>query len=241
MQRYFASVVGKQAFLSDSSAHHLLDVMRAKVGEEIEIVDGGDLFNGTVTSLSPLVITVSPKETPLAELPVHLALAFALLKHGNDELVLEKGTELGVASFRPFISSRTIIRLDSKADQDKKLDRYAKIVKGAAEQSKRTVVPVVEPIVSFKALLETPADSKLFAYENVSEDVASLPKALENLKPGETCLIVIGPEGGFSPLEAEQAKAAGFQFVSLGRRILRAETASLYAASVFGYLMEEKA
>jgi 16S rRNA (uracil1498-N3)-methyltransferase len=241
MQRYFASVVGKQAFLSDLDAHHLLDVMRGKVGDEIEIVDGGDLFSGTITSLSPLVIAVSPKMKVESELPVHLFLAFALLKHGNDELVLEKGTELGVASFYPFISSRTIIRLDSALEKSRKLERYGKIVKGASEQSKRTLLPEVQPIVSFSELLQTPADLKLLAYENVSEDVASLPLALKSLKKGQSCLVAIGPEGGFSPLEAEQAKQAGFRFVSLGRRILRAETASLYAASVLGYELEEKA
>jgi 16S rRNA (uracil1498-N3)-methyltransferase len=238
MQRYFASVVGKQAFLSDKDAHHLLNVMRASVGQEIEIVDGGDLFSGKIISLSPLNIAVTPKENRVSELPSHLCLGFALLKHGNDELVLEKGTELGVASFRPFISSRTIIRLDGQEDKDKKLERYEKIVKGASEQSKRTTIPTLEPIVSFAELLKAPADLKLLAYENVSEDVASLPNAFASLKPGATCLILIGPEGGFSPEEAAEAKAAGFTFVSLGRRILRAETASLYAASVFSYQVE---
>jgi 16S rRNA (uracil1498-N3)-methyltransferase len=102
------------------------------------------------------------------------------------------------------------------------------------------VIPSVAPILSFQQILALPADLKLFAYENVADEVTSFAQALASLKAGETCLIVIGPEGGFSPKEALQAKEAGFVFVSLGKRILRAETASLYAASIFAYEREGK-
>jgi len=86
--------------------------------------------------------------------------------------------------------------------------------------------------------LKTPADVRLLAYENFSDEVETLPEALKGVKPHQTCLVLIGPEGGFSPAEAEEAKGKGFTFVSLGRRILRAETAAIYAASVFGYALE---
>jgi 16S rRNA (uracil1498-N3)-methyltransferase len=238
MQRYFATVVGNKALMSENDRHHLLDVMRTKVGDEFEIADGGNVFKAKLVSDDPFEIRIGEALSRECELPAKLILAFALLKHGNDEMVLEKGTELGVSAFYPYVSSRTIVRPEGIAEKEKKFERSLKIVKGACEQSKRSFLPEVHHIHAFNKILDLPADLKLFAYENKSDDVASLSSALSTLKVGGSCLMVIGPEGGFSPLEAEQAEEKGFQFVSLGRRILRAETASLYAASVFGYAIE---
>lgn len=241
MQRYFGTVKDQKGFLSPADVHHLLDVMRSQAGETIELVDEGDLYEAKIVSTNPLQIAIIGLKNRESELPNKLLLAFALLKHGNDELIFEKGAELGVSDFYPFISSRTIIRLEGEEDKEKKRAREEKIVKGASEQSKRKIVPMVHPILDYRALLGTEADLKLFAYENESEEVASLPRVLSGLKPGESCLIVIGPEGGFSPKEATEAKEKGFQFVSLGKRILRAETAALYSASVFSYHVESEA
>lgn len=240
MQRYFAQRQGSQVFLSAEDAHHLIDVMRTPLGAKIEIVDQGNVFSAVLEAIDPLKITVGPLLSRASELPLQLSLAFALLKHGNDEEVLDKGTELGVASFCPFISSRTIIRLDGDEEKKKRGERFQKIAKAAAEQSKRTLIPEVQPIRSYREILDLPAEKKLFAYENESNDLASLPAALRSLKKGERCLIVIGPEGGFSPEEAKQAQEKGFVFVSLGKRILRAETAAIYAASVFAYAFESE-
>jgi 16S rRNA (uracil1498-N3)-methyltransferase len=240
MQRYFGTLNGDEAVLAEADQHHLLDVMRGRVGQEIEIVFQGKLYLARIETIHPLKIRLEGEENRLSELPKKLFLAYALLKHGNDELVLEKGTELGVAAFYPFISSRTIIRLDEEMDKKKRLERYSKIIKGASEQSKRSLIPELHPILSYAKILDEKADLKLFAYENESENVASFPEALSLLKEGQSCLIVIGPEGGFSPEEAELARQKGFAYVSLGRRILRAETAALYAASVFSFVSESK-
>lgn len=240
MQRYFAKVDGGKALLNESDKHHLLDVMRAKEGDVFEVADGGNVFRVSLVSREPFEASVSEDVTRECELPCDLFLAYALLKHNNDDWIIEKGTELGAAGFYPFVSSRTIVRPDGISDEQKKRDRSLRIVKGACEQSKRNRLPDVHPILPFEGILDVPADLKLFAYENKSDDVASLSNALASLRRGQSCLLVIGPEGGFSAVEAEQALAKGFRYVSLGRRILRAETAALYAASVFGYAVEEK-
>jgi 16S rRNA (uracil1498-N3)-methyltransferase len=240
MQRYFARIELGQAFLSREDQHHLLDVMRTLPHEKIEIVDQGNVYAAEVASLTPLKIVVSSLLFKASELPVELELAFALLKHGNDEEVLDKGTELGVASFSPFLSSRTIIRLSNEEDKAKRQERFQKIVKAAAEQSKRTAIPAVKPIRDYSLILSEQADVKLFAYENESEEIETLPNAFRSLTSGQRCLIVIGPEGGFSPEEAREAKDKGFRYVSLGRRILRSETAAIYAASVFSYALESE-
>lgn len=148
MQRYFATIVGDKALLSNNDAHHLVDVMRAEVGENIEVADGGNVYQCVVASLDPLTINVVEEKKRECELPVSLLLGFALLKHGNDEMVYEKGTELGVSSFYPYVSSRTIVRPNGLSDKEKKYQRSEKIVKGACEQSKRSRLPEIHHIHS---------------------------------------------------------------------------------------------
>ncbi|HBE98573.1 MAG TPA: 16S rRNA (uracil(1498)-N(3))-methyltransferase, partial [Firmicutes bacterium] len=129
------------------------NVMRAKRGEKIEVVDEGDLYLCEISSLSPLEISVLNEINRPTELNVHLILGFALLKGGHDELVLMKGTELGVSSFLPFISERTIIRLDQK-ERKKRQERFQKIVSNASSQSKRLATPEVMPILDYKNIFD---------------------------------------------------------------------------------------
>jgi 16S rRNA (uracil1498-N3)-methyltransferase len=240
MERLFARVSGKDVLFSSLDEHHLVDVLRVKIGTTLEVSDEGNLYLAQVSSLKPLKIEIQKEIKRDSELKAHLCLAFALLKGGHDELVLQKGTELGVAEFYPFISERTIVRLPSKKEQDKRNERFNLIVKGAAEQSKRLSIPEVHPILSLKELLLLKADHRLFAYEGNSDETSSLPYELSQVKEGERVIGVIGPEGGFSPLEVQLAKESNYTFVGLGKRILRAETASIYLASIFGYVEEMK-
>ncbi|MCR4561643.1 MAG: 16S rRNA (uracil(1498)-N(3))-methyltransferase [Bacilli bacterium] len=239
MQRYFGTLKDRFVYLSPADEHHLVNVMRAKVHEKIEIVDQGEVFLCEIVTVNPLLITVLRALEKKVELEDHLVLAFSLLKHGNDEWILEKGTELGVKTFLPFISERTIIRLDEEG-RKKKVERFRKIVKGASEQSKRNEIPEVLDIIKFPKVLDYDADLRLFAYENVSKETNTLPEAYKSLKEGGECLILIGPEGGYSESEANMANEKEFTFVSLGKRILRAETAAIYAASTFAYEREGK-
>jgi 16S rRNA (uracil1498-N3)-methyltransferase len=237
MERYFASVKEGVASLSEESAHHLRDVMRGRSGETIEIVSEGKVYEAMIASVKPLKITIQKEIETASELPRHLILAFSLLKGGHDELVLMKGTELGVGAFAPFVSSRTIIRLE-KGEGEKRRSRYEKIVIGAAEQSKRTMIPEVNPIRNYRDILEIKADHRYLAYEGKSLGSFELRGMFSSLGKEETVLAVVGPEGGFSGEEADLARAKGFEEISLGKRILRAETASLYLASVFAFLSE---
>lgn len=239
MERFFAKIQNDMAFLSKEDEHHLLNVMRAKVGEKIEIVDNGALSLAEIEKINPLEIKIIETIDRNTELGVKLVLGFSLLKGGHDELVLMKGTELGVSAFLPFISERTIIRLDEK-ERKKRLERFQKIVNGASSQSKRLVVPTVLPIMNYKEALEYNANKRFIAYENLSDGSFNLPKEFEKLKHGDEVLTLVGPEGGFSSKEVDNAVNKGFVTLSLGRRILRAETASIYLASVFSLLEEEK-
>lgn len=240
MNRFFGTIKDGKAFLKEEDTHHLLSVLRAKEGEKIEIVSSGRLFLASIEDCNPLSICVLEECTSEAELDCDLFLAFSLLKNGHDELVLQKGTELGVKGFLPFLSKRTIISLEEK-DKQKRLIRYQKIVQGAAEQSKRLIVPTVYPFLSYKNVLSFGDTDfqRLFAYEGASGQNFNLFKTFFSLKKGSKSLVLIGPEGGFSEDEARLAKEKGFETISLGKRILRAETASIYIASAFMTAREE--
>jgi len=212
-------------------------VMRARPGETLEVVSEGRVYEAVVASVEPLKIALRKEINAPSELSCHLILAFSLLKGGHDELVLMKGTELGVSAFAPFVSSRTIIRLGGD-EGEKRRSRYEKIVIGAAEQSKRTRIPEVNPIGNYEDILDIKADRRFLAYEEKSQGSFDLRETFSSLAKAATVLAVVGPEGGFSGEEAEQAREKGFEEISLGRRILRAETASLYLASVFAFLKE---
>ncbi len=226
-------------FLTKDDEHHLLNVMRAKTKEKIEVVDEGELYLAQVENTSPLEIKIIERINRNTELGVKLIIGFSLLKGGHDELVLMKGTELGAYAFLPFISERTIIRLDEK-ERKKRQERFQKIVNGASSQSKRLFTPEVLPIMNYKDALKCVADKRFIAYENLSDGTFNLPSELKALSNGDKTLTLVGPEGGFSPNEVQNALDSGFITLSLGRRILRAETASIYLASVFSLLEEEK-
>ena len=234
MQRFFAKVEGGKALFSSSEEHHLLDVMRAQIGDLFEVADEGDVYLAKVVGLNPLDTEIVRPIEENNELSSSLYLAFALLKGGHDELVLLKGTELGVKGFYPFVSERTIIRLGEK-EKAKRLERFQKIVEEGSKQSKRTIVPFVSPIESFAAVLKEKADVRVIAYENEKEKIGDLRSSFDLVGEKGTLLALVGPEGGFSEKEVKTANEAGFKSVGLGKRILRAETASLYLASAFSF------
>lgn len=231
MKSLFCPIVDGKAVLSEEDERHLFLVLRAKEGEPIEVVDGDRRYKAVVSSLNPPTIVIEKETETGHELDISLILGFSLLKGQHDEWALEKGTELGVSAFHPFVSSRTIVQL-ADSQKEKRLLRHEKIVKGAAEQSSRDLIPEVRTVKRFEELLEEEADVKVLAYENEEGDVSSYLEKVANMKKGERLLVLIGPEGGFSLSEVQKAKAKGFSSVSLGRRILRAETAMIAAAAL---------
>jgi 16S rRNA (uracil1498-N3)-methyltransferase len=245
MQRYF---VEPDLFSHDEisivgdDVHHIVNVMRAKEGDEILVSDGaGRSAKARLIRLSAKEVTAQVLELleEQCELPIRVTIGQGLPKGEKMEWILQKGTELGAYSFFPFSSERTIVKLDAKKEA-KKLERWRKIVKEAAEQSHRAVLPKLLPPVSFREALKA-ADSYTrccIAYEK--EGGTTLHQVLDELKVDETLLVLIGPEGGFSPDEVELAEANGFLPISLGPRILRTETASQYVLACASYQFERK-
>lgn len=240
MQRYFAdSVRGNNVFLSPKDAHHLVDVVRIALHEQIEVVAGQTTYLCSISHLDPLEISIGHPIEEKRELDGELLLAFAVLKGDHNDLVVEKGTELGCSHFIPFLSERTIIKV-AAGSEDSRILRLKKIAESSAQQCRRLNVPKVDRYADFDQVLSLTADQKFFAYEEMAGQSATLFAALAPVKAGSSILVVVGPEGGFTIEETKKALEAGFTPVSLGRRILRAETASLASLSLISAFMEAK-
>lgn len=248
LQRYF---IPEQDWNEDNvivkgqDAHHLARVMRKNIGDHI-------ICNHTKGKAAICEIDKIEKEVVQlhvvewleenVELPISVTIAQGLPKGDKLELVLQKGTELGASAFIPFQSKRSVVNWD-KRKSEKKIQRFKKIVKEASEQCHRNQIPDVFHPMSMKQLIEESksADVKIYAYEEEArlEKFQSFSTIVKKLKKGQNMLVVIGPEGGFAREEAELFNKNGFIPVRLGPRILRTETAALYALASVSYQFEE--
>lgn len=243
MQRYFVEphlFSEQEVTIVGDDVHHIVNVMRAKPGEEIVVCDGaGRSAVARLVSLSAKEVTAEIVRflDEQTELPIRITIGQGLPKGEKMEWILQKGTEMGAHAFFPFTSERTIVKLDAKKEA-KKLERWRKIVKEAAEQSHRAVLPEILPPASFRQAIASAASyaQRVIAYEK--EGGSTLHQVFAAMKPGESLVVLIGPEGGFSPNEVAQAESMGFQSVSLGPRILRTETASQYVLAAASYQFE---
>ena len=238
MQRYFAAIDDQYfVHLSKDDEHHVLHVMRMKKGDEIEVVDAQKLFLCRLDETNPLKVSVIHEIASDVEISEDVTLLFALTKGDKIDLVLQKATELGVKKVALIQSERTVVKYEEK-DLEKKCQRFKKIMKEASEQSHRLIVPEFLGIFNLKKLPECAiSDINYVAYE---KDASQINSAFSNLERGKSISILIGPEGGFSEQEINDVTALGFIRTSLGKRILRAETAAIYALSVLGYLLENE-
>ena len=239
MQRVFASIANNKALLSAEDLHHLKDVLRLEIGEEVEVLSQEGPFLCRVSSLNPFELETVAPIAEKRELDNRLAIAWSLLKGENNDWIVMKGTELGVTDFLPFISKRSIVKAEI-GEEDNRLLRMKKIAKSSAQQCRRAIVPEVCAYSKYLDVLSSTYDVKIFAWEGLNGKSETLYKAVEHIEKGRSVLLLIGPEGGFTEDEAKMAVDHGFQMVSLGRRILRAETAAIYAASLIGARSEEE-
>lgn len=238
MQRYFADIENNQVFLSELDAHHLLHVMRNKINDQIEVVNNGRLFLCEIKSLNPLIIAINKELCESSELNKNVTLFVALLKSDKNEFVMQKATELGANRIVFVNSKRSIVKLDQESF-NKKLARFRLIVKEASEQSHRLNIPTIEGVYDLSKLKkEQLSDLNLLAFEDLHTCSPEINK--KELEDASSVSIFIGPEGGFDIEEVKHLNDLGFKSISLGKRILRAETACVYSLSVISYLLESK-
>ena len=229
MNRFFynkAQKDGNCVTLVGEDAHHLLRVLRGAVGDQVDLCDDQGLCQRSVISVVNKNDVICQLGDVLAdgEAQVRIYLAFGLLKGEKTDFVLQKASELGAAGFYPFISARTVARPEKKMDN--RLQRWDKIIRSAAAQSRRSLIPTLAPPCTWQQLLKQfPSYRKVILFWESEED-GSLVNALQGCMPGDKILLITGSEGGLSMEEALSAKESGADVVTLGPRILRAETAA---------------
>lgn len=237
MHRFFIpQLYNEEMSITGVDAKHIGKVLRMQPGDKLQIVsDDGVSALAEVTAISESTVTVRCLEV-LAEShepAVKITLAQGLAKGEKMDFIIQKAVELGSCSIVPVAMEHSVVRLDG-AKADKKVERWQKIAEAAAKQSKRDIIPQVQPVQTVSQMLaNNNCKTKIIAYE--CEDRMSLKTALREAGQLEDLLLIIGPEGGISEAELAKAREAGAVPVSLGRRILRAETAGLVAMSAIFY------
>lgn len=245
MQRYFLEETesGKDDLaITGDDAKHIAKVMRQSVGDQLIAVVSGTVHLAEITEIAADVhIKLIRELEDHSELPKKVTIACGLPKGDKLELITQKATELGMSSLLPYSAERSIVKWDG-AKSAKKTERLRKIAKEAAEQSHRSRIPAIQSVHTFKELVNAVKnyDAVIVAYEEeAKKDGGSrFAEILESLYDKDSILLVFGPEGGISEAEAAELKEAGAQFAALGPRILRTETAPLYALSAISYEFE---
>jgi len=221
--------------------NHIKNVIRLKAGDEV-LISSGDNYDYlcSIERISDDVVTAKIIETreKMNELPVKVYLFQGLPKADKMELIIQKMVELGVYEIVPVSMKRSVVRLDEKKARTK-TTRWNAISESAAKQSKRSIIPHVSEVLSFKQALEKAKelDVLLLPYE-CAEGMAYTRMVVSKIKPGQSVGIFIGPEGGFDGDELKLASEAECN-ITLGKRILRTETAGMMLMSVIMYNMEE--
>lgn len=235
MQRYFATITDSSIVLSKDDSFHLLKVMRAKLGDEIIAISNKELYLGEVISLNPLVIKnkgIYKEES--RELDKEITLFFALAKGDKIDFVIQKATELGVSKIVLIKTERSIVKI-SQDDFKRKLVRYQMIAKEASEQSLRRNIPSISYLANINKIPnELLSDINYVCFE---EDAFNKVSFLDS-KDYQSISVLIGPEGGLSIDEVNSLVSQGFKRVSLGKRILRTETAAVAALAMLNMVNE---
>jgi len=243
MQRYFVrpdQMTGTTVRIEGDDVHHIARVMRMKQGDHIICADGQgrDVLAVIETIDEHSVVATIVQELALRrELPLHVAVAQSLPKGDKMDWIVQKCTEMGVGRIIPFTSSRTVVFWNGDKMSRRRL-RWLKIAKEAAEQSHRSIIPAIDEPVSWDELLALRGQFDLALLAHVGKEAVSLKQLFQERDKPHSILIVVGPEGGFDEAEVEDAAANGFVSVSFGRRILRTETAALYALAAISYQFE---
>lgn len=227
--------------IEGSDVNHIKNVLRMKIGEELHISDGNNKkYLCEIAKVSADMVLVQIKEELASdtELPSKIYLFQGLPKGDKMELIVQKAVELGVYEIIPVSTKRAVVKLDDKKAA-KKVERWNSISEGGAKQSGRNMVPKVKKVMTYKEAMQYAKDLDvvLLPYE-LAEGMEDTKQCIEAVRPGMSVGIFIGPEGGFETSEVEYALEQGAKAITLGRRILRTETAGLTILSILMYHLE---
>lgn len=245
MNQFFveeSQVHGSEIIIEGTDVNHIKNVLRMKPGEEIMVSNGTDkhyICSILTISGEQVVAKIVDIDTNSTELPVKIYLFQGLPKADKMELIIQKSVELGVSEIIPVAMKRCVVKLDGKKEKSK-LTRWQGIAESAAKQSKRMVIPNISGVMNFK---EAVAYAKTLDYNIIPYEFANgMEKSKQIVKEigqYKSVGIFIGPEGGFDEAEIAYAKENNMQIISLGKRILRTETAGLTALSIIMFELEQ--
>ncbi len=245
MHRFFVepSQIGeKEIVITGPDVNHIRNVLRMRAGEELLAADGqGSEYRCILRELqdSEIRAEICRKLSGSAELPSRITLFQGLPKSDKMDLIIQKCVELGVFRIVPVTTKRTVVKLDAKKEESRR-KRWTAVSESAAKQSGRGIIPEISGVQSFREAVEEAGelDVCLIPYEK-AEDMARTREILSGIPAGASIGVFIGPEGGFEEEEVREAMEAGARPITLGRRILRTETAGMAVLAMLGYLLEE--
>lgn len=235
-------IQGRRIIITGSDVNHIRNVLRMKPGEEIAVSNGTDgrEYRCGIESFTEDEVICSLRfvKEDGVELPSRIHLFQGLPKADKMELIVQKAVELGAYEVIPVAARRCVVRLDEKKASSR-ISRWQGIAEAAAKQSRRGIIPQVHPVMNMREAVAyaRTMEVKLIPYE-LAENMGRTKEVLEAVKSGTDIAVFIGPEGGFEQEEIELAMAAGIEPVTLGRRILRTETAGLTVLSWLMYHLE---
>ena len=243
MQHFFVipEQVGEtEIYVTGQDVNHMKNVLRMKIGEQVEISDGNNkkyLCEVSAYEDDQAVLKILETREADTELKSKVYLFQGLPKNDKMEWIIQKTVELGVYEVIPVAMKNCVVKLDDKKAKSKVM-RWQAIAESAAKQSKRSLIPEVKMPMSYKEAVAyaKELDVKLVPYEN-EHGMAGTKAAMEQIKKGESIAVFIGPEGGFAPEEIALVQDE-MQLISLGKRILRTETAGIAALAILGYQLE---
>lgn len=224
--------------------NHIKNVLRMEMGEKIIICNGqGKDYYCIIESIAEnqVISTILEEKATETELEGKIYLFQGLPKKDKMELIIQKAVELGVYQIVPVMMKRSVVKLEDKKKEAKKIERWQSIATSAAKQSNRGIIPKVEEVKTLKEALSMSKefDVKLLPYENAL-GITKTKELIQNIKGTHTIGIMIGPEGGFDDKEVEAAREEDYETITLGRRILRTETAGLAMLSMIMLQMENE-
>lgn len=245
MHQFFVEpgqIQGREILIQGSDVNHIRNVLRMRVGEELSVSNGvdGREYRCHIVELAEDVIRCELRfiKEEGTELPSRIYLLQGLPKADKMELIIQKAVELGAYQIVPVAARRSVVKLDAKKAASK-VSRWQAIAEAAAKQSRRGIIPQVQQVMDWKQALDYVKELpvRLIPYE-LAEDMGRTRDILEGLEPGQDIAVFIGPEGGFAEEEIAAAMEAGVIPITLGKRILRTETAGMTVLSWLMYHLE---
>lgn len=245
MQHFFVTpdmVSDTEIYITGQDVNHMKNVLRMKIGEQVEISDGNNLkylCDVSAYEADRVVLKIVERKEADTELASRLYLFQGLPKNDKMELIVQKAVELGACEIIPVSMKRCVVKLDAKKVA-KKVERWNSISESAAKQAGRSIIPEVTEVMSYEQALKKAQklDIVLMPYE-LAKGMEETKQIISKIQRGQSVGIFIGPEGGFEREEVDRAIESGAYPVTLGRRILRTETAGLTMLSVLMFHLEE--